>query len=377
MSSEWDGWLARWTQAGLLDAETAERIRQFELARDAQTEGRLRWPVLIALAFGALMVGGGVLLFVAANWDALSPGSRFALVLVLVSIFHVAGAVVADRFRAMSEALHAVGTVALGGGIALSGQIFNLDEHWPAGIMLWAIGAALSWGVLRHTTQFALVALLLPAWLISEWSAAAFGIHSDDAAAVAAAGALLLALSYFTAVGPGAATRMRRTLMWIGGIALPIAAIVLALVTDSRWRFDAEPELTRMWVIGWTTAFLVPLAVAAVLRGTDAWPHPIAAAWTAALVFVPGFSHSAAEFAWWGVGAIGLIAWGVRDGRSERINLGAAAFAITVLAFYFSRVMDKLGRASFLLILGLLFLGGGWALERMRRQLVARSREGR
>jgi uncharacterized membrane protein len=92
---------------------------------------------------------------------------------------------------------------------------------------------------------------------------------------------------------------------------------------------------------------------------------------------VPALSRGAATFGWWGIGALGLVAWGMRDSRIERINLGAAAFAVTVLAFYFSRVMDKLGRSASLLLLGLLFLGGGWALERMRRQLVARTREGR
>ena len=48
----------------------------------------------------------------------------------------------------------------------------------------------------------------------------------------------------------------------------------------------------------------------------------------------------------------------------------AGAFGITVLAFYFSTVMDKLGRSASLIGFGLLFLAGGWALERARRRLV-------
>jgi hypothetical protein len=47
-------------------------------------------------------------------------------------------------------------------------------------------------------------------------------------------------------------------------------------------------------------------------------------------------------YAWYALGVIGLIAWGVWEGRRERINLGVAGFAITVLTFYFSNVMDKL-----------------------------------
>jgi hypothetical protein len=70
------------------------------------------------------------------------------------------------------------------------------------------------------------------------------------------------------------------------------------------------------------------------------------------------------------------MAWGVREARSERVNLGSAIFAATVMTFYFSEVMDKLGRSASLAGFGLLFLAGGWALERVRRQLVLRTRGG-
>ena len=71
-------------------------------------------------------------------------------------------------------------------------------------------------------------------------------------------------------------------------------------------------------------------------------------------------------------GSIGLIAWGMAEARKERVNLGVAGFALTVLAFYFSTVMDKLGRSASLIGLGVLFLLGGWQLERARRLLVGR-----
>src|SRR5688500_11994979 len=102
MSSDWAAWLSRWLEAGLVDTATAERIRAFEAAHAGSN--RLRWPIVIALGFGALMIGGGILLFVAANWDLVSPAGRFALVLALVSVFHIAGAVTAGQFRGMSEA---------------------------------------------------------------------------------------------------------------------------------------------------------------------------------------------------------------------------------------------------------------------------------
>jgi hypothetical protein len=47
-------------------------------------------------------------------------------------------------------------------------------------------------------------------------------------------------------------------------------------------------------------------------------------------------------------------------------------FAIAVAWFYFSNLFDKMGRSLGLIGLGVLFLAGGWALEKMRRGLLAR-----
>jgi uncharacterized membrane protein len=76
------------------------------------------------------------------------------------------------------------------------------------------------------------------------------------------------------------------------------------------------------------------------------------------------------------IAAIGLVSWGLREQRRERINLGMAGFAITIIVFYFSNVMDKLGRSASLVGFGLLFLLGGWKLEQLRRKLVARTAGG-
>jgi hypothetical protein len=38
--------------------------------------------------------------------------------------------------------------------------------------------------------------------------------------------------------------------------------------------------------------------------------------------------------------------------------------------FYFSDIFDKVGRSLGLIGLGVLFLAGGWALEKMRRRLI-------
>ena len=378
MAARWESYLERWIRSGLIDPVTAERIRAYEEEQE-KTQG-LRWPVLMAISLGGVLLGAGVLLFVAAHWDTLSLDMRFSLVLLLVALFHVAGAFTAERFSVLSTTLHAIGTICLGAGIFLAGQIFNLQEHWPGGVMLWTIGAWVAFALLRDWPQAVLVALLTPAWLCSEWMEATRGWIGSDK--ILAAGLLLLAITYVTALLPEKATPVRTALMWIGGLALiPCALLVIASETFGYRHQFSSPERYR--VLGWLAALSLPLIVAWWLRRSAWWMNGIAALWVVALVTTSMSSQpneSLLRYAWrqlgpygmCALGSIGLIAWGLKEARKERINLGMAGFALTVLFFYFSAVMDKLGRSASLIGLGLLFLLGGWLLEKTRRRLVAR-----
>jgi hypothetical protein len=370
----WNYWMARWAEAGLIDGDTAARIRDYETAHAGS--GRLRWPVLLAIAFGAVMLGGGVLLFVAAHWDALSPAARFTIVLAMVGGFHLAGALAGDRVPHVSSALHGLGTIALGAGIALAGQIFNLDEHWPSGILMWAVGAAAGWFVLRQTPQAALLAILTPAWLLSEWEVATFRHQHWITNGVAAAGICLTALTYFTIPTRPDSAGWERALRWVGGIGLLPAALLLAFVAAGEWMGPGTRSApsVAMQTLTWLVAIGGPLALAALVRRQRAWTQATAAAWMIALLFVEPAFGRLTPYGWWLIGAIGLVASGVRDGDSPRVNMGSAIFAGTVVAFYFSQVMDKLGRSASLIGLGLLFLAGGWALDRTRRRLVLQAR---
>jgi uncharacterized membrane protein len=69
--------------------------------------------------------------------------------------------------------------------------------------------------------------------------------------------------------------------------------------------------------------------------------------------------------------AVFVCWWGVRLASRALVNLGIVGFAVAVVWFYFSDLMTKLGRSLGLIGLGVLFLAGGWALEKMRRRILA------
>lgn len=366
MRNDWESHLERWLAAGVLDAAAAGRVRDWERG-NARSQG-LRWPIRIALAFGALLLGAGILLFVSAHWDELSSGQRMALVVLMVAVFHAGGAAVAERFEGLSIALHATGSIALGAGIALAGQIFHLAEHWPAAMLLWAAGTAAAWALLRHWTHAALTAVLVPYWLGGEWFE---HVHVDGPAFMlpVTAGVCALCFTYLSARRAPDDSALRKALGWLGGLALLPAASAIAF---ERWS-SAPPWQDQ--AIAWAIAVAAPLAVAWLLRGREALWNAVAVAWTVLLaVCNGGHGDRVPVYLWCALGSVGLVAWGIRESRAERINLGIAGFAITVLAFYFSSVMDKLGRSASLIVLGLLFLAGGWFLETTRRRLLSQIR---
>ena len=181
---------------------------------------------------------------------------------------------------------------------------------------------------------------------------------------------------------------MRRVLSVVGAIAiLPCVgtAILLAMETF-RPAYRSLPLATGKLVVGWIVAFAMPLLFAWILRKRMVWINLLFAVWTYGVVLAA--SHTIAFSAAWkrntsvtavlylllAFGAVGLAAWGVYEKRAERINLGMAGFALSVLFFYFDNFMDKLGRSAGLLILGLLCLAGGYGLERLRRKLMTRMR---
>jgi len=365
--------LERWRDAGLLDEATVARILEWE-AQQADEGHRSRFS-RFAFAFGGVLLGAGILLFVAANWEQLSPVGRIVLLAAMIAGLHAGAALVRSRLPALATTLHAVGTAALGGGIFLAGQQFNLAAHWPEGFLLWGLGALAGVLLLRDWPQAVWLALLGPAWLVAEWGA------SDFAGATSSAPALvfvfLLCVVYLAAPGPGHDSRWRHALAVLGAVMAVPVAVMLPVVPAIAAR-TSDPSAGALAAL-WAIAIGVPLLVGLWLRGRSAWPLLLAAAGAVLVVQVGTGSRNDLLLVHllYAALAVGLVWWGVREQHRLRVNLGVLAFALNVLVFYYGSLFDKFGRSLGLIGLGLLFVVGGWWLERVRRRLVRQVEEAR
>ena len=372
----------QWREAGLIDAATAERIRAWEEQHAPAHSTRLG---RIAFGFGGLLLGAGILLFVAANWDLLSPWERLGLLAAIVAALHLGGGLVRSRSAALSTTLHAVGTAALGAGIFLAGQAFNLAENWPTGFLLWSLGAACALWAFRDWPHALWVALLVPMWLVTEWQAqpgfSAGGLLGVVGPyALPAFGLLVLNVAYLAAVGRECDATWRRALSRLGAIVLvPVGAMLPfadpgGIGLEREWPAEMPVLPVELLTLGWAVTIAVPLLVGWCLRGSQAWPLLAATAFAIAvgLLEPSTASQRVLMHLLYVAACAGLVWWGVRDAHRLRINVGVLGFALTVLSFYYSSVFDRFGRALGLIGLGALFIGGGWWLERARRQLLGR-----
>jgi uncharacterized membrane protein len=377
--------LARWERVGLIDANTAAAIRSFEAARTKQ--GGRQWMVLLVLILGGILLGAGVLLFVAAHWAELSPLNRMLLVLAMLVFFHGVGIVARERFAALATAMHALGTVSAGAAIALIGQIFNMQEHWPAAVLLWALCAAVGWLLLRDQFQQTLTLLLVPAWIISEWTVRTNSYVGPDI--YLARMLAIIGVVYLVAFLHSRKRAVFGILFAVGAILIPVGVVILSHGWDFYFMVPSRFIPFRYQLAAFAIMLLVILFGALVNRRSLA-PACVVTALVYALPwaqksvtvdFGTGVPWDRTEpsilaYAMVATAAIFLVWWGVRTAAKAFVNYGMVAFAATVIWFYFSSVMDKLGRSLGLITLGVLFLAGGWLLERTRRRLVSSIEEG-
>jgi uncharacterized membrane protein len=346
----------------------------------------VQWQGITALILGAILLACGVVLFISAHWDELGPVARFTLVCAMVAVFHIAGGFARPSLNGLSSALHAVGTVATGAAIALVGQIFNIQEHWPAAVLLWALAALAGWALLRDQAQQTLALLLVPAWIVCELDFRMSG-HIGEGVYMGRV-IFVWAILYITFFLRSRRRAVQGILFAAGVIALVYAVVMMLSFWLSFNNQSFIPFGTRVWA--WTAIAAIPLIVAAFHGHKGLIPIAASIAFVFALPWCyrsltesytapNGFTStwivtesSLLAYALVAAFAVFLCAWGVRLLSRALVNLGIVGFAASVAWFYFSDILNKMNRSLGLIGLGILFLVGGWALEKMRRRILVR-----
>ncbi len=155
--------LAIWVQKGLVTDEAAKQLSNaYELDNLKHESTRLLSAVIFTI--GGLLLGGGLISFVAANWELIPTPIKLALLFSALLSLHTIGFWLwhSKNWRRLGHALIFTGCLVFGANIGLIAQIFHISSNWYGGFGAWALGSLVmawairSWiiGVLALGTSF-------------------------------------------------------------------------------------------------------------------------------------------------------------------------------------------------------------------------------
>ena len=224
--------LDEWVRDGLVTPQTARAISE---RHGLDSPGRGAGPLLAAvlLGIGGLLIGGGVMALVAANWQEIPSVAKISGLFVLLLGLHAAAYQMLRSGRErLGHGLLLAACVVYGGGIGLMAQVFHISSSTGLAWLLWSAGAlASAWAA--GSTPSGLLALGLAAYWYLD--------HGHETryypawVVVAAPFAMLAAF--------GGLARERGSRMLAGGAATVFAATLAAACSELGPRGSA-------WVAG-------------------------------------------------------------------------------------------------------------------------------
>ena len=253
--------LPRLEAVGVIDATTAERIREHYASHPAFSSRRL--AMAISAVLGTLLIGAGVILLLAHNWEHLGRGLRAAVSLApLVVSQALVGWVVVRRFESIAwrEGCATLLALTVAAALALVDQTYNMGGDLESFLWRWSLLLApLPW--LLNSTAVATIFLAALTWwagaakvdgheVLWLWPLAAavvphaFQVLSSDRRGLRAAN-LGWACAVFLSVAAGLGLEYRVPGLWIvvycGLFALMIAVgVAVRGDEDGMWRRPFE-----------------------------------------------------------------------------------------------------------------------------------------
>ncbi|TGE39027.1 DUF2157 domain-containing protein [Desulfosporosinus fructosivorans] len=96
--------------------------------------------IRVVVTIGALLVGLGILSFIASNWDGIGHLVKLLIIFGVFGGVNVAGYMVSENNPKTGRSFIYLGTLVYGAGIFLIGQMYNFGGEFPTAFLLWSLG---------------------------------------------------------------------------------------------------------------------------------------------------------------------------------------------------------------------------------------------
>ncbi len=387
------GEVSSWRDDGIIDAATENQILARYPAGTAPglDEGRLNRLVLILSVAGGLIVGLGVMLIVASNWEEMARLTK--VVLLLSTLLAVQGAGFWLRYRSgiprVAAGVILVGPLVYGAAVFLVGQAYHGPINEPYLYLLWGLGSIPIAYAADSRPTLILSALVLIAWygsLLGRWDVDV--ISGPSTLAFFALGATIL----WAGEAHEFDERTRPFAPVLTGTGLIVSMFVIFMLTHVEiWRGIDDPDEAASFG-NEPTAFAVSLGVlmagAAALITVGLWLRGdsrvvVAQAvgtvgaflFMAVLFLTTPFSNGAPYAVIFNGLAVAMIVWAVVVGlwsqREAFVNIGLVFAGLLILARYIDVSFTLFDSALVFIGGGLVLIGAAYGLERARKLLLA------
>jgi len=122
------------------------------------------------ITLGSILIGLGILLFVASNWDKIDRPFKIFIIFGVISLFNLAVyyfRFIKQSYLGLAEGFCLIGSFAFGAGIWLIAQIYQIHYNFSAGILFWILGILPAVYIYRSWTTMSLAGVLTLVWLCS------------------------------------------------------------------------------------------------------------------------------------------------------------------------------------------------------------------
>jgi len=139
--------------AGVLSPDTVHGVKSYY---SENTASGMHWAIIAFAILGSLLIGSGIILLFAHNWDELGRPARAALSFcpVIIGALLSVIALVKNGGVALRESAGIFHTIAVGASIALIGQTYHLPSNTPAFLLSWILLTLPLVFLLRSTGAF-------------------------------------------------------------------------------------------------------------------------------------------------------------------------------------------------------------------------------
>lgn len=134
--------------------------------REQKKEDTSKRMIRIILTIGAILIGAGIISFVAANWSGMTNTLKVFIIFSSMLVSYGSGWYFKEKLSLFKtgEALILLGSIIYGAGIFLIGQMFNIRSNWPDAFLLWMIGVIVM-GL--ATESYSLFSLAIPIGIVA------------------------------------------------------------------------------------------------------------------------------------------------------------------------------------------------------------------